>query len=154
MGTKTGTKNYTILPSDFQRPTEAPGQPQESGACLLNSVPYLATSRFQGHRTLSKEKITLPRVRSKKTSTSPSLRLRYALGPRRTISVSPCWGILTHVPFRSGHRDKQRACVCVWANVSASNGFRLRSLRPTDPCSKLLFTWNPSPASVLKSSQL
>ncbi|KAG8171049.1 hypothetical protein JTE90_007144 [Oedothorax gibbosus] len=146
-GLRPETKINTIS-SDFQRANRGAPDTARDAVFLREQRPYLRTSRFPGTRTLQRKDNSSPGP----PSTPPSFGCVTALGPEGPISVS---GLGNINPFPFGRqRDKHEACVCVWADAAWEKGFSPTPFKNPLTHVKMLFTWNPSPASVLKVSFL
>ncbi|KAG8171796.1 hypothetical protein JTE90_021813 [Oedothorax gibbosus] len=137
-------ENYTISPRIFKGQQRRTGHRKRRGCFLREQRPYLRTSRFQGHELLQRKDNSSPGP----PSTSSEFGCVTALGPEGPISVSG-WGILTPFPF-GRQRDKHEH-VFAFRQTSRFGTDFLRSLRTGLTHVQLLFTWNPSPASVLKA---
>ncbi|KAG8156096.1 hypothetical protein JTE90_012047, partial [Oedothorax gibbosus] len=126
----TGTKLH-YLPR-FQGHRGAPDNRQET-RCFSEKASLSPTSRFQGHRTLTKERYSSPGPRRRLR-----VRLRYRTGPEGHIPC-PVGVILTPFPF--GRHETTRACVFAFGRRLASDDFSVPYDRLTHV--QLLFTRKP-----------
>ncbi|KAG8172993.1 hypothetical protein JTE90_015047 [Oedothorax gibbosus] len=147
MGYGPARKLHYLL--EFKANRGAPEHRKQTRCVLREQRPISGRARFQDTKSYKENNssASLSSFSSLSVDVSPSSVCVYPhLGPEGPISVSGL-GNMNPIPFRSASRQT-RACVLRLADVSLRKRIS-DPLGPTDPV-QLLFTWNPSPASVLK----